>query len=47
MAQYPEVQELVEDIRKERIPCILPHVVFMSWRIFAASAFERGEEKAA
>jgi hypothetical protein len=52
IAQYPEVQgldapELVVADRNERIPCILPQVVFMSCRIFAASVLERGEEKAA
>jgi hypothetical protein len=42
-----DVPELAVADRKERIPCILPHVVFMSCRIFAASVLERGEAKAA
>lgn len=37
IAQYPEAQALVIDVRKERIPCIRPHVVFINWRIFFAS----------
>jgi hypothetical protein len=44
MAQYPDVQAVVEAVRKDRIPCILPQVVFINCRIFVASAPERGEE---
>jgi hypothetical protein len=48
IAQYPEVQRLdpheeLEDVRKDRIPCILPQVVFINCSILAASVFERGE----
>lgn len=43
MAQYPDVQEVVGADRKDRIPCILPQVVFINWRIFVASVLERGE----
>lgn len=31
---------LVAEVRNERIPCILPHVVFMSCSIFLASVDE-------
>lgn len=45
IAQYPDVQEVVGADRKDRIPCILPQVVFINWRIFVASVVERGEAK--
>lgn len=37
IAQYPEAHVLEADVRKDRIPCILPHVVFINCRIFLAS----------
>jgi hypothetical protein len=43
IAQYPDVQAVVVAVRKERIPCILPQVVFINCRIFVASVLERGE----
>ena len=37
MAQYPEDQELDPADRNERIPCILPQVIFINCRIFPVS----------
>lgn len=37
IAQYPEDHVPVAEVRKESIPCILPHVVFINCRIFLAS----------
>lgn len=37
IAQYPEAHVLVAEVRKERMPCIRPHVVFINCRIFFAS----------
>lgn len=52
MAQYPDVQELGGDVlfdvvRNDKIPCMRPHVVFISCKILAASVFERGDANAA
>jgi hypothetical protein len=47
MAQYPEVQGALGEVRKERIPCILPQVVFINCKIFVASVFKRADPYAA
>jgi hypothetical protein len=35
---------VVDDVRKERIPCILPHVVFISCNILELSVFDKDED---
>jgi hypothetical protein len=45
IAQYPDVQDVVDAVRKERMPCIRPQVVFISCKIFEASVFESGEDE--
>lgn len=40
MAQYPEAHVLVVEVLKERMPCILPQVVFINCSIFLASVDE-------
>ena len=42
IAQYPEDQEPALDVRKEIIPCILPQVIFIKFRILVASVAADG-----
>ena len=43
IAQYPDDHEVVGEVRKDRIPCILPQVVFINCKILFASVVEEGK----